>query len=128
MAEQNALDLELFEAFVEAIKARIPLLTELEEKNLQLQKKDPKTNLLQPFIQWRKKFVLFAKKSLRLNYPSVLLVENLDILFVPLVTAMKIILKMTRKVFSGVPESVLTQLLIWFFPNLMFLLNYVIVT
>ena len=37
MAEQNVLALELSEGFVEAIKARIFLLTELEKENLQLQ-------------------------------------------------------------------------------------------
>ena len=62
MAEQNVLALELSEAFVEATKAKIPPLTELEEKNL-LQKKDPNDKLTAAIHPVEEKVCFICQKT-----------------------------------------------------------------
>ena len=83
-----------------------------KEENLQLPKEEPKNKLTAATHPVEKKVLA----ELFICATCGELGQPVCIFF----TAMKIILKMTKKVFSGVPESVLTQLLIQFFPNLVF--------
>ena len=95
-------------------------MTELEQENLQLQKKDPKNKLTAAIHSVEEKNCFICQKSPQTELFICATCGELGQPVCIFFTAMKIILKMTKKVFSGVPESVLTQLLIQFFFNLVF--------
>ena len=120
MAEQNILALELSKAFVEAIKARIPLLTEVEKENLQLQKKDPKDKLTAAIHPVKEKVCFICQKSPQIELSICATCGKLGHPSCTSCYSNENYPQNDKKVFSGVAENVLTQLLIQFVPNLVF--------
>ena len=117
MAEQNVLLWNILKLLWKLSKLGFLLWLKLR-KRISNYKKDPKNKLTTAIHPVKEKICFICQKSPQTELSICATCEKLDILFVPLVTAMKIIFKMTKKVFSDVSESILTQLLIQFFSNL----------